>query len=96
MTRVIGANGVIRLKLAGAAVYEATAARAPAELTPLLEEFTTFGDAGALSPDVFMIVAGRIIDLSGLATREQIISLARVETEACPRDEKVIGLVARK
>ena len=42
MTRVIGADGVIRLKLAGAAVCQATAATAPSQLAPMLEEFTTF------------------------------------------------------
>ncbi|HAE38260.1 MAG TPA: hypothetical protein DCG57_06425, partial [Candidatus Riflebacteria bacterium] len=60
----------------------------------LIEELTVFGDAGGLHPDVFCIVSGRIIDLSGLVSKDQILSLLRAELERFSADEPAIALVS--
>jgi len=61
-----------------------------------VDDMTVYGDAGALHPDVFVLVSGRIVDLSGLTSKDQILSLLRVETESFSGNEPAIALIARK
>ncbi len=94
--RVIDEDGVVRLQLATGEIRTTSLGMAGTELRTLLEEFTTFGDAGGLLPDVFLIAAGRVIDLTGLAQKEQIISLAQAETEKMAKNESAIIITAKK
>jgi len=92
--RVVDREGVIRLKLANATVRAGTVTGIYGLLGNLIEELTVFGDAGGLHPDVFCVVSGRIIDLSGLVSKDQIISLLRAELERFAADEPAIALVS--
>jgi hypothetical protein len=38
----------------------------------VIEKLTTFGDAGALLPDMFVLIGPRILDYSGLINQAQI------------------------
>lgn len=93
--RVVDREGVVRLKLRDADVHPATVRTVTAELGPMVEDRTAYGDAGGLLPDVFVLVSGRIIDLSGLASREQIVALARAETETFPAEEPAVAILSR-
>ncbi len=95
-TRVIDAEGVIRLKLSDAVVRTGVVGTIPSQLHQLVDEFTMYGDAGALQPDVYVLVVGRIVDLSGLINKEQVLSLLQAETESFSRDETAIVLVSKK
>jgi len=92
--RVVDREGVIRLKLADATTRAGTVATIYGMMSDLIEELTMFGDAGGLHPDVFCVVAGRILDLSGLVGKEQILSLLRVELERFGGDEPAVALMA--
>jgi len=59
-----------------------------------MENLTIYGDAGALLPDLFILIGRRIIDMTGLAEKEQILALARIETEKYGRDEPIVVLAA--
>lgn len=96
LTRVIDQEGIIRLKLEDARAQPDRVSGLPSTLSRLIDELTTYGDAGALQPDLFVIVSARIIDLSGLATKDQMLSLLRAETESYGNNEPVIALVAHK
>ncbi len=91
--RVIDKEGVIRLKLANAIARNTTVSSVYAILSNLIEELTVFGDAGGLHPDVFCIVSGRIFDLSGLASKDQMISLLRAELSRFSSEELAILIV---
>ena len=93
--RVVDREGVVRLKLRDARVLAATVRSVPADLGTLIEELTAYGDAGGLLPDVFLAVSGRIVDLSGLVSRDQIVAMARAETEQFPGDEPAIAIASR-
>jgi hypothetical protein len=95
-TRVIDTEGVIRLKLSDAAVRAGVMGTIPSQLNQLVDEFTMYGDAGAIQPDVYVLVAGRLVDLSGLISKEQVLSLLQAETESFSRDEPAIVLVSKK
>ncbi len=94
--RVIGKDGIIRLKLMNGVVKGGKLAVIGSLISSVLEEHTIYGDAGGLLPDAWIVIANRIIDLSGVATREQMISLFRVETETHPGDEPAALVIAPK
>lgn len=94
--RVIDREGIIRLKLNDCVVRTSDVSALPTMLGQLIDEFTVFSDAGGLFPDVFVVLSGRIIDLSGLVSKDHIQSLLRVETESFSGDEPAIALVAKK
>jgi hypothetical protein len=94
--RVMERTGVIRLKSPHAEIYQRTVAATVSEFGSLVDAFTTFGDAGGLEPDVFVLAGPRIIDLGGLVGREQMLSLLRVEAERFDPGEPAILLLSRK
>ncbi len=94
--RVVDAEGIVRLKLGNALVLSATQSTISGHLSRVIDERTLYGDAGGLQPDVFILVSGRVIDLSGLASKEQTLSVLRAELERFAPSEPVSALVAEK
>jgi hypothetical protein len=94
--RVIDREGVVRLRLSDALMDSGLLPALLARLPERMDELTAYGDAGGLLPDVFFVVAGRVVDLSGLATREQVLSVLRTETEPLGRDEPAVALLSRR
>jgi N-methylhydantoinase A len=95
-TRIVDTEGIVRLKLPDAWVYGGRIGELLSRLAQLVDEFTMFGDAGGLQPDVFVALSGRIIDLSGLTTKDQVISLLRTEAEGFSADEAAVAILSRK
>lgn len=93
---VFDIEGVVRLKMPAALFRPTTVTELGGSLDNLISHNTTYGDAGGLPPDIFLIVSGKIIDLTGLVNKEQIVSIARVELEKFSRDERVLILAAKK
>jgi hypothetical protein len=94
--RVIDADGVVRLQLVHGEVRSSTIGMATGAIRTMIDEFTQYGDAGGLLPDVFLVTAGRVIDLTGLEQKDQIISMAQAETEKLTNDEPVVIIGAKK
>ncbi len=89
LTRVLDAEGVIRLSQGKAEVAASTVGRALADLEALVRRTTVYGDAGEQLPATYLFSGGRMTDLSGLQSLEQILAVARVELNGCPADEPV-------
>ena len=87
-------QGIVRLVLAGGKAAQFEAGRAKDALSRLLDEQTRYGDAGAELPQLFLGVRGRIINLSGLVSAGQVVSLAEAETGELPKNEMVLAVVA--
>ena len=94
--RVVDHEGVVRLAVADGITACGALSALIGQLTALVDDLTTFGDAGGLIPDVFLAVAGKVVDLSGLATREQVLSLVRAESDTLGGDEEAVAILARK
>jgi N-methylhydantoinase A/oxoprolinase/acetone carboxylase beta subunit len=94
--RVIDEDGIVRLQLGHAEIRNTTLDQLGGTLRKLLEEFTLYGDAGGLLPDVFVVTSGRIIDLTGLVLKDQILAMVQAETEKMDRNEPAIILAAKK
>ena len=94
--RVVDLEGIIRLQLSNAHVVECVPANIRSEMTAIIQEHTVFGDAGALLPDMFLLVSGRILDLCGLIDASQVQALLDVELKDIPADEPLVFLTKAK
>ena len=89
--RVIDREGTIRLQLNECMVESVQNGGVRPKIKEMIESLTTFGDAGALVPNIFLLVAAKIVDLTGLINESQIMALVDLETsKALPTDEIVI------
>ncbi len=92
---IIDDEGIIRLQKLNGMVRESNKASWKSTLNHILEELTEYNDGGVNLPNVYVISGKRIIDLSGLQSPEQLISLGDVELNSSGENEKII-LVATK
>ena len=96
MIRVVDKTGVVRLQRNDAEVFDATVKSAARTLDDAITKLTDFGDAGRALPDIHLLVAARIVNLSGLADAEQAIALAQTELENLPEDDAIVLIAAAK
>ncbi|MEJ5262546.1 MAG: hydantoinase/oxoprolinase family protein [Ignavibacterium sp.] len=94
--RVIDKEGTIKLQLQNAKGLKVKVNEVKVSVSKIISELTSFGDAGALVPDIFIIASSRIIDFTGLINETQIISLAEFELSKIPQDETVVILASQK
>ncbi|WP_426350339.1 hydantoinase/oxoprolinase family protein [Alloiococcus sp. CFN-8] len=92
---IVDDEGIIRLQKINGMVRESNKAGWKGTLNHILEELTEYNDGGVNLPNVYVISGKRIIDLSGLQSPEQLISLGDVELSSSGDNEKII-LVATK
>lgn len=88
--RLIDEEGVIRLQKNNAWVLQSTVGTWEQGLNWLLEELTEYNDGGTNLPNVYLALGKRIVDLSGMQSPEQIVSLGAVELLGCQKDEPLI------
>ena len=94
--RVIDLEGVIKLQLNDCQLRSTHVAGASQEISEMITELTTYGDAGALVPDIFLLLSAKIIDLTGLIQEKQILALAEVDLKKLPQDDPVVIIAAAK
>lgn len=90
---VVDERGVARAIVPGGEVIASTVADLAAGVSAAFERFTRFGDVGRALPDVRIVYARRIADLSGVADVEQAIALAREEVAGAD-PQAVVAVVA--
>ena len=88
--RLIDEEGVIRLQKNNAWVRRSTVGTWQKDLNWLLEELTEYNDGGMNLPNIYIVLGKRIVDLSGMQSGEQIVSLGSVELAGCGNDEPLI------
>lgn len=93
---VIDKEGVIRLYKNNGKVYRTTIQNFEEDLSKALEQNISYGDAGAEIPNCFIILPNRIVDLSGLIDKEQIISLAKVEISGLSDNDRILILLSKR
>ncbi len=88
--RLVDEEGVIRLQKNNALVRQSTVGTWQNDLDWLLEELTVYNDGGTNLPNMYVVLGKRIIDLSGMQSPEQIVSLGNVELAGCGQQEPLI------
>lgn len=91
---VVDRQGSVRLVLPRGRARTFQAGRARKALTEILEHSTRYGDAGAELPQLFLGVRGRIVNLSGLVSAAQVLSLGEAELAGLAPDEVVLAVAA--
>lgn len=93
--RLVDREGVIRLQRRNAAVLECTAGEWKRKIKRLISEYTVHSDGGAEIPNIYVILGKRIIDLAGMQSDDQIVSLCEVELANVPADGKLIMICTK-
>jgi len=89
--KVFDTEGNLKLQFLNANVVETNPNGFEKVLSHVIDNFTIYGDAGAIAPDVFLIYGPKIIDLTGVMFKEQMLSVARAELKSSSLlDEKII------
>lgn len=88
--RLIDEEGIIRLQKNNAWVRQSTVGTWQKDLSWLLEELTEYNDGGTNLPNIYIVLGKRIVDLSGMQSADQIVSLGGVELAGCGTEEPLI------
>lgn len=94
--RLIDNEGVIRLQKNNAWVRQSTVETWEKDLHWIMEELTEYNDGGINMPNVYVVLGKRVIDLSGLQSAEQLVSLGNVELAGCNKDEPLIVAATKR
>lgn len=94
--RIIDKEGVIRLQKNNALCQQTNVNNFESSLRSIMEEVVVYGDGGTEMPNIYIICGKRLIDLSGLQSVEQIISLAKVEINGLSSSEPMILVVSKR
>ncbi len=94
--RVIDREGTIKLQLNDALCESVDVNSVKSKIKEMIGTLTTFGDAGALVPDIFLLISSKIVDFTGLINESQIMALVDFELSKIPQDEKIIVIASPK
>jgi len=94
--RVLDNEGIVRLAKEGLTVQVSPVEKWQTALDQVLKSATTYGDSGAVLPDLYLLCGSRLIDLSGLQTHSQITTLATTELAGYSPDDPLALLCLRR
>ena len=94
--RVVDREGVVRLRVADGTVVTAARDEVPGALRGLLDELTSFGDAGKILPAVHVLVRDKIVDLCGLPDPDVVVSLAADSVKTSDPHEQAVIVAERR
>jgi N-methylhydantoinase A len=94
--RVIDKEGTIRLQIKDCIVDSVQQATVKSKIREMIETLTTFGDAGALVPNIYLLVSAKVVDLTGLIKESQIMALVDLEIAKAMPDEEIVVIASPK
>lgn len=89
---VIDREGVVRFKQRQTHSTVCTKSEIQDKLVPFIDDYTTYSDANATIPKVFLFYKEKMLDLTGMQTIDQLLSILDVEMEMVKDDEKIIAV----
>lgn len=93
--RIADSEGVIRLQKDDAKAICVTREQLKYALPELVDNMTVYNDGGAMLPKTYLYFRQKNADLSGVMTKEQLLSLADLELEFVEDNEPVIAVSSR-
>lgn len=89
---VLDREGVVRLRKENAVFIKFEKGKRTQVFNAFLDENTTYSDANATIPKVFVFYKEKMLDLTGMQTAEQLYSILDVETEMMQDNEEIIAV----
>lgn len=89
---VLDREGVVRLRKEKGRFVTFTRAEQDSRFRRFLDENTTYSDANATIPKVFVFYKEKMLDLTGMQTAEQLYSILNVETEMLAPEEQLLAV----
>ena len=93
--RLIDRDGVIRLQRKNGGVHCGKFRNLDAHIKRMIDEFTVYGDSGEEVPNLWIVNGSRLIDMSALQSREQILTLAKTELAGVDPDTDLIFIATK-
>jgi N-methylhydantoinase A len=87
--RAVDREGVIRVQRSHGIVVDATAGNGLGALKRLWEEVTIYNGDSVITPDIFVIAGGHVVDLSGVTALDHALAIGRSELDGMPGDAKI-------
>lgn len=84
---VVDREGVVRFKQAGVHYGEFSKRQRDEGFVAFLDEHTIYSDANATIPKVFLFFREKMLDLTGMQTKEQLLSIVDMEMEMLSEEE---------
>ena len=93
---VISRDGTIKRKFDNVNLRNCTIGQVKTHIGELIEELRSYGDGGELMPDIYVVVSGKIVDMSGLMELSQILSLVEFDLKDLDQEENAIVVAVKK
>ncbi|MEE4176691.1 MAG: hydantoinase/oxoprolinase family protein [Bacteroides sp.] len=93
---VLTRDGIVKRRFDDVVWRKSNVSGVKTVISQLIEELRSYGDGGELMPDVFVVVSGKIIDLSGLIEISQILSLIEFDLKDLTPTDNAIVLAVKK
>lgn len=87
---VLDREGVVRFKKANVQYTKLTKSEHEGRLGEFLDDNTIYSDANATIPKVFVFYKEKMLDLTGMQTKEQLMSILEIETEMMRAEDEMI------
>lgn len=94
--RVLDLRGTVRLQLNDCQAEACQIKDLKRVIPKVIERLTSFGDAGGLLPELYVLLGQRIVDLSGMIEISQMLALIEQETRHSSADAPVVVLAQQK
>ncbi len=93
---IISHDGTIKRKFDNVNLRNCAIGQVKTHITELIEELRSYGDGGELMPDIYVVVSGKIVDMSGLMELSQILSLVEFDLKDLDQEENAIVVALKK
>jgi N-methylhydantoinase A/oxoprolinase/acetone carboxylase beta subunit len=93
--RVVDKKGFIKVQRGDAAVKETTVANTVSVIDELWEAMTTYKSDLILFPDVFLCMAGRVLDYSSMPSKDHVLNVIATELDEFSPGEPTIVIAAK-
>jgi N-methylhydantoinase A/oxoprolinase/acetone carboxylase beta subunit len=94
--RVVDSSGFIRLQRSKGEVVSCLSQNAISEVKRLWENNMAFLADAVIYPEIYLLAGGRVSDLSGMTTFEQVEAFIKSELTALRPDEKIILIAVKR
>jgi N-methylhydantoinase A len=93
---VMSKDGVVKRRFENVTLRNCKVGQVKSSITELVDELRTYGDGGEIMPDIYVVVSGKIVDMSGLLEVSQILSLVDFDLKDLDQSENAIVLGVKK